>query len=256
MNPLVSIITPTFNSAKYIAETITSVQQQSYSFWEMIIVDDGSTDKTESIILSFLKEDKRIQFYKLDKNSGPATARNVGIQKAKGNYIAFLDSDDKWKSEKLEKQLAFMLEHKVPVTFSFYNEIDEEGKSLRRYITSPLEISYLKLFFCNWVGNLTGIYSVDFFGKVPISNIKKRQDWVLWLTLVKKSKVIKPVPESLAFYRVRNNSISSNKLKLVKDNFNIYYKYFNYNAVLSFFFMILFFLNHAIKKLIFVKKTA
>ena len=125
MNALVSIITPSYNSAKFIAETIQSVQNQTYKNWEMIIVDDGSSDETESVVLSIIQNDNRIQFYKLTQNSGPAVARNTGIEKAKGNYIAFLDSDDLWKPQKLEKQLLFMEEENLPMTFSFYEQIDE-----------------------------------------------------------------------------------------------------------------------------------
>ena len=232
MNALVSIITPSYNSAKFIAETIQSVQNQTYPNWEMIIVDDGSSDETENVVLSIIQNDNRIQFHKLTQNSGPAVARNTGIEKAKGNYIAFLDSDDLWKPQKLEKQLLFMEEENLPMTFSFYEQIDENGNSLNKQITSPLEVSYSKLFYCNWIGNLTGIYSVDFFGKIPISNIKKRQDWILWLTLVKKIEKVKPVAESLAFYRVRKDSISSSKVKLIKYNYFIY-KDFHGNNLLK-----------------------
>lgn len=220
MNGLVSIITPTYNSAKYIAETIQSVQNQTYQNWEWIIIDDGSSDTTWELINSL--SDSRIKSFKLDENSGPGIARNIAIQQAQGNYIAFLDADDVWKPEKLAKQLQFMEEENLPMTFSFYEQMDEEGKSLHKQITAPLEVSYNQLFYCNWIGNLTGIYSVDFFGKIPISSIKKRQDWILWLTLVQKIKTVKPVPESLAFYRVRKDSVSSSKVKLIKYNYAIY----------------------------------
>lgn len=220
MNGLVSIITPTYNSAKYIAETIQSVQNQTYQNWEWIIIDDGSSDTTWELINSL--SDSRIKSFKLDENSGPGIARNIAIQQAQGNYIAFLDADDVWKPEKLAKQLQFMEEENLPMTFSFYEQMDEEGNSLHKQITTPLEVSYNQLFYCNWIGNLTGIYSVDFFGKIPISSIKKRQDWILWLTLVQKIKTVKPVPESLAFYRVRKDSVSSSKVKLIKYNYAIY----------------------------------
>ena len=119
MKALVSIITPAYNSAKFIAETIQSVQNQTYENWEMLIVDDGSTDKTEAIVLSFVNKDKRIQFHKLKQNSGAGVARNTAIEKVNGNYIAFLDSDDLWKPEKLQKQLLFMEANNLHLTFSF-----------------------------------------------------------------------------------------------------------------------------------------
>ncbi|SHI88694.1 glycosyltransferase family 2 protein [Flavobacterium haoranii] len=217
---LVSIITPTFNAEQFILQTIQSVLEQTYTHWELILVDDCSSDATWELIHSI--SDSRIKCFKLDQNFGPGVARNFAIQQAKGNYIAFLDADDVWKPQKLAKQLQFMEDENLPMTFSFYEQIDEEGKSLHKQITAPLEVSYNQLFYCNWIGNLTGIYSVDFFGKIPISSIKKRQDWILWLTLVQKIKTVKPVPESLAFYRVRKDSVSSSKVKLIQYNYAIY----------------------------------
>ena len=217
---LVSIITPTFNAEQFILQTIQSVLEQTYTHWELILVDDCSSDSTWELIHSI--SDSRIKCFKLDQNSGPGVARNFAIQQAQGNYIAFLDADDVWKPEKLAKQLQFMEEENLPMTFSFYEQMNEEGKSLHKQITTPLEVSYNQLFYCNWIGNLTGIYSVDFFGKIPISSIKKRQDWILWLTLVQKIKTVKPVPESLAFYRVRKDSVSSSKVKLIQYNYAIY----------------------------------
>ena len=130
---------------------------------------------------NLLSQDIRIKTFKLDKNSGAGVARNFGIQQASGNYIAFLDADDLWKPEKLDKQLTFMESQNIPFTFSFYETIDEVGNLRNEILTTPSKITYKQLYYCNWIGNLTGIYSVDFFGKIPISSIKKRQDWMLWL---------------------------------------------------------------------------
>lgn len=221
-NPLVSIITPTFNSEKFIAETIQSVQNQTYENWEMIIVDDCSYDKTVSIIADFIKLDLRIQLFQLEKNSGTGIARNHALTKAKGSYIAFLDSDDLWKPVKLEKQIDFLLKNKLPFTFSFYECIDEAGKSLNKRVEAPTNLTYRQLFFCNYVGNLTGIYEVNYFGKITISSIRKRQDWMLWLTILKKIKTAQVIPESLAYYRIRENSISASKFELLKHNFAVY----------------------------------
>lgn len=238
MQPLVSIITPTYNSEKFISETIQSVQNQTHQNWEMIIVDDCSNDKTVEIIESFIQSDTRIQLHKLDKNSGAGIARNTAIQAAKGDYIAFLDADDLWKPEKLAKQLAFMQSNNLPFTFSFYDWIDEVGISLKKRIETPLNLTYKQLFYCNYVGNLTGIYQVNFFGKIPISSIRKRQDWIMWLTILKKIKTAQPVSESLAFYRIRNNSISASKLDLIKHNFSVYRQFHKLNFVNSVFCMI------------------
>jgi teichuronic acid biosynthesis glycosyltransferase TuaG len=194
---LVSIIIPSYNSSQFIVEAIRSVQAQSYGFWEIIVVDDCSTDDTITILSQFVATDKRIQFFKLESNSGTGVARNLGVDKANGKFIAFLDADDLWKPQKLEKQLAWMQTYKLPFTFSFYDCIDEQGKSLNRIIQAPKNLTYKQLFFCNYVGNLTGIYEVDFFGKIPISAIRKRQDWMLWLTILKKIKTAKPVPDTV-----------------------------------------------------------
>lgn len=220
--PLVSIITPSFNSAKFIAETIQSVQNQTYQHWEMIIVDDCSSDETVSIIKEIANKDGRIQLIKLEKNSGTGIARNTALEKATGKFIAFVDADDLWKPEKLEKQLAFMKANNLPFTFSFYDCINEAGQPLNKRIEAPLHLSYQQSFFCNYIGNLTGIYDANYFGKIDVSSIRKRQDWIIWLTILKKIQFAQPIPESLALYRIRENSISASKFDLVKHNFSVY----------------------------------
>lgn len=232
VEPLVSVIIPTFNAEKYISETIQSVQNQTYQNWEIVLVDDASTDETQTIITSFLT-DKRIQFYPLEINSGTGISRNTALAKAEGKYIAFLDADDLWKPEKLQKQVAFMQANDLPFTFSFYDCIDEQGKSLGKRVEAPQNLSYRQLFFCNYVGNLTGIYDVDYFGKISISSIRKRQDWMLWLSILKKIKSAKPVPESLAFYRLRSNSLSTSKTELIRYNFAVYRQFHGFNLVVS-----------------------
>lgn len=231
--PLVSVITPSFNSAKFIADTIHSVQNQSYSNWELIIVDDCSTDKTVKIVNNFISNDSRIFLYQLNENSGAGIARNLAIQNAKGRFIAFLDSDDLWKPEKLKKQVNYLILNNVPFTFSYYECINDQGKALNKMVKAPKVLTYNQLFFCNFVGNLTGIYDVNYFGKIPISKIRKRQDWILWLTILKKVKTSKPIPESLAFYRVRTNSISASKIGLLKSNYTVYRQFHELNVILS-----------------------
>ena len=254
MQPLVSIITPSYNSEKFISETLQSVQNQTHQNLEMIIVDDCSQDKTVEIIESFIKNDKRIQLHRLDKNYGAGIARNTAINSAKGDYIAFLDADDLWKPEKLAKQLAFMKTNSLPFTFSYYDWIDEAGNLLKKRIEAPANLTYKQLFYCNYVGNLTGIYEVKFFGKIPISTIRKRQDWIMWLTILKKIKTAQPVPESLAFYRVRENSISASKIDLIKHNFMVYRQFHKLNVVNSVFCMIRFLFTQLVIKQSYSKK--
>lgn len=252
--PLVSIITPSFNSDKFITETIQSVQNQTHKNWEMIIVDDCSTDDTVSIIEQFVINDNRIRFFQLEKNSGAGVARELALSKATGDYISFLDADDLWKPLKIEKQLQFLKENNIHFTFSFYDCIDEEGNTLNKRVEAPRNLSYRQLFFCNYVGNLTGIYEVNYFGKIAISSTRKRQDWMVWLTILKKIKKAKPVPESLAFYRIRNNSLSASKIDLLKHNFAVYRTFHGYNYVSSMFIMIGFLFTQLLIKPRYIKK--
>lgn len=250
---LISIITPSFNSEKFISDTIQSVKNQTYQNWEMIIVDDGSTDRTVSIIEEFL-HDNRIQLHRLDKNSGTGVARNTAISIAKGRYIAFLDSDDLWKPDKLQKQVEFMVSKNQPFTFSYYECIDEEGKALEKIIQAPKILTYQQLFWSNWVGNLTGIYDVNFFGKIAISSARKRQDWRMWLTILKKIKMAEPIPESLAIYRIRENSISASKTELLRHNYKVYRDFHHKNAITAAVCMIGFLFTHFFIKPKYVKR--
>jgi teichuronic acid biosynthesis glycosyltransferase TuaG len=252
--PLVSIVIPTYNSENFIQETIHSVQNQSYKNWEIIAVDDCSTDLTVAIIEQLITTDDRIKLWQLDTNSGAGIARNLAIAKATGDYIAFLDSDDLWKPLKLEKQLQFIRSNSIPFTFSFYDLINEAGKPLNITVEAPKNLSYLHLFFCNFVGNLTGIYEVKYFGKLTISSKRKRQDWILWLRILKIIKNAKPVPESLAYYRVRNNSLSASKIDLLKHNFQVYRGFHGFNTIFSLFIMIGFLFTQLLIKPFYVKK--
>ena len=254
MSPLVSIITPTFNSEKFISETIKSVQDQTYENWEMIIVDDCSSDKTTEIVELASNNDKRIKPFKLEKNSGAGIARNTAVEKASGKYIAFLDADDLWKPEKLEKQINFLISNQLYFTFSFYECMDEEGTLLDRLVEAPKKLTYRQLFYCNYVGNLTGIYDTDYFGKIQISSIRKRQDWMMWLTVLKKIRIAYPIPESLAIYRIRENSISASKLNLIQHNFKVYKSYHKNNFAVASLNMIGFLFTQLIIKPNYIKK--
>jgi len=253
MNDLVSILTPTYNTEKFISGTIKSVQNQTYQNWEMILVDDASTDKTVSIIEEFVRNDKRIKLFRLVKNSGNGFARNEALEKASGKFIAYLDADDLWFPEKLEKQIQFLKANKLHFTFSFYDCIDEEGNNLHRRVASPNPLTYKELFFCNYVGNLTAIYDADYFGKIVLKNSQKRQDWRIWLTILKQTKTAKPVSEPLAFYRIRRDSISSSKFKLIKHNFDVYREFHNYNFVFSIILMMRFLFTQLIIKPRYIK---
>lgn len=255
MTELVSIITPTFNAEKYIRETLQSVINQSYQNWEMILADDASTDNTVVIIEEFAQKDSRIKLFRLPKNYGNGFARNAALEKASGKYIAYLDADDLWFPEKLEKQIQFLTANNSHFTFSFYDTIDEEGNNLNRKVESPNPLSYKELFFCNYVGNLTAIYDADYFGKIILETSQKRQDWRIWLTILKQIKTAKPVPESLAFYRIRKDSVSSSKFKLIKHNFGVYSQFHGYNFVVAVLLMMRFLFTQLVLKPRYIKKN-
>ncbi|RXM43356.1 glycosyltransferase family 2 protein [Flavobacterium sp. YO64] len=254
MNDLVSILIPTFNAEKFIKAAVESVQKQTYENWEMILVDDASTDETVKIIADFAQKDSRIKHYQLQTNSGNGFARNIALEKASGKYIAFLDADDLWFPEKLEKQIQFLKANNLSFTFSFYDCIDDNGNNLNRRVQTPIPLTYKQLFFCNYVGNLTAIYDADFFGKIKLESSQKRQDWRLWLTILKQIKTAEAVPESLALYRIRKDSISSSKFKLIKHNFGVYREFHGYNLVFSVFLMMRFLFTQLIIKPKYIKK--
>ena len=210
MNNLVSIITPSYNSKQFIPETIQSVLNQTFKNWEMIIVDDMSTDNSNSIIEECIKNDFRIKLIKLKENSGPAIARNRAIEESNGRYMAFLDADDIWEPFKLEKQIQFMQQNNLALSYASYYLIDERGAQLGTFITKP-RVNYFNLLKTNSIGCLTAIYDTDKLGKVYMPNIIKRQDYGLWLKLLKKTDYAMGILEPLASYRIMRNSVSSNK---------------------------------------------
>jgi len=205
-----SIITPSYNSSGFISNTIGSVIDQAVSNWELIIVDDCSTDNSVEVIQGFVDKDPRIKLIQLTENSGAAVARNKGIEAAKGRYIAFLDSDDAWSPDKLEKQLAFMQANDYPFTFAAYDKVDEAGKVFG-HVGVPDKVTYSDLLKSCSIGCLTAMYDTEFFGKVYMPLIRKRQDLGLWLKLLKKTKYAYGLNETLGFYKVRKDSISANK---------------------------------------------
>lgn len=222
MCELISIITPTYNCGKFIEKTIKSVQQQTYNNWEMIIVDDCSTDGTKETVKQYMKNDSRIKYHILENNSGAAVARTKAMQLAQGNYMAFLDSDDIWKRDKLEKQLAYMKENNINFCCTAYEQIDENDNKLGKIIKTVKKTDYNRLLLDCPVGNSTVMYSVENMGKFEVPNIRKRNDDALWLTMLKKEKYIYGMEEVLMEYRVRENSISSNKFSLIKFHWKLY----------------------------------
>lgn len=229
---LVSIIMPAFNAEEYINEAIESVLKQTYENWELIIVNDCSTDKTLSIVKRYAMLDRRILYFTLEKNSGAASARNKAIELAQGRYLAFLDSDDLWEKNKLAIQIKFMKENNYYFTATSYHKIDENSESLNRVVDAYERLDYFGL-LKECPGNSTVIYDVKEIGKVKIPNIRKRNDYVMWLQVIKKSKYLYGINLPLSSHRIRKGSLSKNKFSLVKYHWKIYREIEEINSYLS-----------------------
>ena len=209
---LVSIIMPSWNTERFIAETIQSVIDQFYTNWELLIVDDCSTDHTDDVVASF--KDERIKYFKNEINSGAALTRNRALREAQGEWIAFLDSDDLWTPEKLEKQIKFMKDNGYKLSFTEYEKIDEDSKKIGIYVSGPDKVNKHKMYNYDYIGQLTMMYSAKEFGLIQIKDIKKNNDYAIRLQLFKKPGCCAYLlKENLALYRVRKVSISHDKFR-------------------------------------------
>ena len=238
MNALVSIITPSYNSAKFIAETIQSVQNQTYPNWEMIIVDDGSSDETESVVLSIIQNDNRIQFHKLSQNSGPAVARNTGIEKASGDYMTFIDADDIWFSTFIENNIKTIQETGIPFVFSSYRRANEQLEFVYSDFIVPHKVSYTDILKSNSISCLTAFLDIKKLGKKYMPLIRKRQDMGLWLNYLKVIPFAHGIQETQAIYRIRENSLSRKKSDLIKYQWQFYRQVENLNVFQSAYYML------------------
>lgn len=220
---LVSIIMPSWNTENYIAETIQSVINQTYKNWELLIVDDCSTDNTDEVVASF--HDDRIKYFHNDKNSGAALTRNKALREAKGEWIAFLDSDDLWKPEKLEHQIDFMKRNQYDLSYTEYEKIDEDSDPLDIYVSGPDKVDKHKMYNYDYIGQLTMMYNAKKFGLIQIKDIKKNNDYAIRLQLYKRpGTVAYLLHESLALYRVRKVSISHDKFKKkLKSHYDLFH---------------------------------
>ena len=246
---LVSIITPSYNSAPFIVETIESILSQTYDNWELLITDDCSTDNSIEIIERYVQQDARIKLFRLTENSGAGICRNHSIREAKGRFIAFCDSDDCWKPEKLEKQLAFMLERDCALSYTSYLVCDEQSR-ITGIVVGRAKETYASMQRDDGIGCLTAVYDTQKVGKIYMPELRKRQDWGLWLKILEKCGVAYGMKEPLAIYRVRSGSISRNKLSLVKYNLNVYKKILRFSALKSYlFFYFVFLPTYFMKKL-------
>ncbi|WNF22649.1 glycosyltransferase family 2 protein [Mesobacillus jeotgali] len=223
--PLVSIITPSYNAENYIEETIKTVLNQSYTNWEMIICDDCSRDRTVEIVEQYAKQDPRVKLIKLTENSGAAVTRNTAINNSSGRFIAFLDADDQWVPDKLTRQISFMLEKDVGFSFTGYEVMDDLGKSTEKVVQVPEKVNYQYLLKNTIIGCLTVVLDREKVGEVQMPLYRTRQDFALWLSILKKGHIAYGLNEVLARYRKTAGSISRNKVKAAKQNWIIYRKH-------------------------------
>lgn len=252
---LVSIITPVYQCEKLIEETIKCVLEQTYTNWEMLLVDDCTQDNSADIVKKYAKMDERIKYFKLDENSGAATARNRALKESKGRFIAYLDADDLWKKNKLEKQITYMLENKYAFSCTDYEKIDEEGNSLNKIVKIPKKVTY-NLFLRNTIIQTVGVMiDTKLTGKelLVMPNIRRRQDAATWCQLLKNGFDCYEIPENLSYYRVVNNSLSSNKFKAVKGTWYLYRKIEKLSLLKSCYCFIGYAFN-AVRKRIYIKK--
>lgn len=232
-NNLVSIITPSYNSAKFIKDCINSVVSQTYKEWEMIIVDDCSTDDSREVITKYAKNDNRIKVILLDENVGAAVARNIAIKESEGKYIAFLDSDDLWKKNKLEKQLYFMIMNDIAFSFTSYQPVSENGVQKYSVIVVPKEIDYHTYLKNTIIGCLTVVIDREKTGEFYMPNIRSSHDMALWLLIMKRGFTAYGLNENLAYYRIVSNSNTSKKWKAAKEVWSVYRRVEKLNLLYS-----------------------
>lgn len=252
---VVSIIMPSYNCEKYIVESIKSVQAQTYSNWELLFIDDCSEDNTISIVKGIQLKDQRIKLYKTPYNCGAALTRNLGLFEAKGRWIAFLDSDDLWEPNKLEKQIAFMKEHRYAFSYTEYQEIDEDSIETGVWVSGPNCINKTGMYAFCWPGCLTVMFDREKIGLLQIADIKKNNDYAMWLKVCKKADCYL-LNECLAKYRRgRTGSISThNYITLIKWHYKLFHDAEGMSSISSALLTIINLVGGFYKKLIYVKR--
>lgn len=224
MKTLVSIIMPCYNAERYIAQSIESVLAQTYDNWELLITDDASTDKSVEIISKYSKNDERINVLVPDEHQGISRTRNMSISRARGRFVAFLDSDDIWYPEKLEKQIKFMLENDIAFTYSSYEVIDAQGNSKSRIVKDAGVMSYKKYLKNTIICCGTVVIDREKTGHFATPIIDTSEDMSLWLSIMRRGFAAYPVPGPLHKYRITPGSASSNKIKASADVWRVYRK--------------------------------
>ena len=217
---LVSIVTPVYNAESFIEQTILSVMAQTYTEWELLLIDDCSTDNSAKIIQQYVKQDKRIKYHRHQQNSGAAVARNTAISLARGEYLAFLDSDDLWVSNKLERQLSFMKSHGAAFVFSRIKMIDPQGNTLKDSIPIPAKVSYQTLLKRTVIATSTVLINRTQVGHFSMPLRRGGQDYATWLMLLRRLNYAFGQNECLVEYRVSDHSLSSKKKDSIPKSLN------------------------------------
>lgn len=251
---LVSIITPTWACAPFIGETIRSVLSQTYQNWELLIQDDCSTDGTYEVVKPYLEADRRIKYACNGQNSGAAITRNHALRRARGRWIAFLDSDDLWLPEKLERQLAFMVAHDYAFTYHEYTEMGEDGMDLGIYVSGIPRVGEFQMYACCWPGCLAVMYDAEKIGLIQIADVRKNNDTAMWLKVVKKAPCYL-LKENLARYRRRAVSITPKPLwKRIWAHYPLFRVAEGMNPLRAAFWVVMNVFGNAYKKVFYVKK--
>ena len=249
---LVSIIMPTYNCARFIRESIDSVLAQTYTNWELIIVDDSSTDNTAEMIANF--NDPRIHYLRNEQNEGAALTRNKALRAVKGRYIAFLDSDDLWHPDKLERQIAFMEQNGYAFTYHEYTEIDESSNPIGIYVSGKKHVRPFDMYCCCWPGCLSVVYDAKNIGLIQIPDSRKNNDSAMWLQAIRKADCYL-LPENLAQYRRRTGSITPTSVwKKIGWHYILFRQGAGMNPVAATFWMIMNIVGNSYKKIKYVKR--
>lgn len=245
MKPLISIITPSYNSEKFIKETIESVLNQTYKNWEMLIIDDCSSDSSPELIKEYCRKDERIKYLKNKKNSGPAISRNLGLDNSKGEYIAFLDSDDIWFKEKLQIQMEYIIKNKADVLHNNYYFCDENGNVIKE-IKNDYKLDYKKILKSNQIKTSFLIVKKEILKNIRFQNIK-HEDYAFFLDFLRIGRECFCIQKSLGKYRINSESLSSNKIKSAVWTWNIYKDYEKFNLIKASYYFINYALNGILK---------
>lgn len=224
LGPLVSVITPVYNAEAFIGETLDSIINQTHSNFEILCVDDLSTDKSKEIIEEYMKRDSRVKYFRLKEKGGASVARNLGLAEAKGEFIAFLDADDTWYPNKLTSQIEFMNLNSYDFTYTDYDYLLEDGKISETYIVGPKKLTYKNILKGNCIGCLTVMYRKSAIGLIQIPRIDKRNDYALWLKALSNTNAGYRLPKILSSYRYVPGSLSNqgSKLSLLKYHFQLF----------------------------------